>query len=73
VHEGGFGVERSEDGAFRFTRPDGRVIDEHPRLPESADIDRFHDSIHGKGNPPSDASDWVIPQWREDGCGLPGR
>ena len=26
VHEGGYGVSRTNDGGLRFTRPDGRVI-----------------------------------------------
>jgi hypothetical protein len=26
VHEGGYGVERLDDGAFRFVRPDGRAV-----------------------------------------------
>jgi len=33
VHEGGFGLEKIADGRIRFTRPDGRVIDDHPGLP----------------------------------------
>jgi hypothetical protein len=27
VHEGGYGVERLDDGAFRFLRPDGHAVD----------------------------------------------
>ena len=61
VHEGGFGVERIANSTIRFTRPDGRVIDDHPQLPNSG-IDRFRDSISGKVNPPNDASGWVIPE-----------
>ncbi len=54
VHEGGFGVERIADGALRFTRPDGRVITEHPRLPDARDIEGFRcQSI--------DAADWIFP------------
>jgi len=33
VHEGGFGLVKIADGRNRFTRPDGRAIDDHPRLP----------------------------------------
>jgi hypothetical protein len=33
VHEGGFGLEKIADGRIRFTRPDGRVIDDHPGYP----------------------------------------
>ena len=62
VHEGGFDVERTPDGTLRFTRPDGRVIDEHPQLPKGGGFHGFHDSISGKGNPPIDASNWVIPE-----------
>jgi len=54
VHEGGFGVERIADGALRFTRPDGRVITEHPRLPDARDIEDFR-------HQPIDAADWIIP------------
>ncbi len=54
VHEGGFGAERTADGALRFTRPDGRVIAEHPRLPDARDVEGFRrQSI--------DAADWIIP------------
>lgn len=66
VHEGGFGVERNAGAAIRFTRPDGRVIDEHPQLPPGGGIDRFRDSISGQGNLPIDASGWVIPQGAMD-------
>jgi hypothetical protein len=30
VHEGGYGLARTIDGAFRFARPDGRLIPEAP-------------------------------------------
>ncbi|MCP4335956.1 MAG: hypothetical protein GY785_25205 [Gammaproteobacteria bacterium] len=54
VHEGGFGVERIADGALCFTRPDGLVITEHPRLTDARDIEGFRrQSI--------DAADWIIP------------
>jgi len=54
VHEGGFGLERIAEGALRFTRPDGRVIVEHPRLPDARDIEGFR-------RQPIDAADWIIP------------
>jgi hypothetical protein len=55
VHEGGFGVERTADGALRFTRPDGLAIAEHPRLPETRDIESLRcQSI--------DAAGWIIPE-----------
>jgi hypothetical protein len=36
VHEGGFGVARTDDGVFVFTRPDGRRIPECGRNPCTA-------------------------------------
>jgi hypothetical protein len=30
VHEGGYGLARTIDGAFRFARPDGRPIPDAP-------------------------------------------
>jgi hypothetical protein len=29
VHEGGYGVQRTDDGLFIFTRPDGRRVEEN--------------------------------------------
>ena len=54
VHEGGFGVERIADGTLRFTRPDDRVITEHPQLPCARDI-------KGSRLQPIDAANWIIP------------
>jgi hypothetical protein len=62
VHEGGFGVERIADGALRFTRPDGRVIAEHPRLPDARAIDGLRNPIFGARGQPIDAADWIIPE-----------
>ncbi len=62
AHEGGFGAARNAGGAIRFTRPDGRAIDEPPRLPPGGGINRFRDSNSGKSNPPIDASERVIPE-----------
>ncbi|MCP4766358.1 MAG: DUF222 domain-containing protein [Gammaproteobacteria bacterium] len=39
VHEGGFGIERTTDGQIRFSRPDGRFIEEHPQLPNSGSVE----------------------------------
>ena len=54
VHEGGFGAERTADGALRFTRPDGQAITEHPQLPAAHDVEGFH-------HPSINAADWTIP------------
>ena len=62
VHEGGFGVERIADGALRFTRPDGRVIAEHQRLPDAPAIDGLRNLIFGARGQPIDAADWIIPE-----------
>jgi hypothetical protein len=62
VHEGGFGVERIADGAIQFTRPDSRVIAEHPRLLGARAIDGLHNSIPGAHGQPIDAADWIIPE-----------
>jgi hypothetical protein len=62
VHEGGFGVERIVDGALRFTRADGRVIAEHPRLPDARAIDGLRNSIPGARGQPIDAANWTIPE-----------
>jgi hypothetical protein len=62
VHEGGFGVERIASGALRFTRPDGRVIAEHPRLPDARAIDGLRNPIFGARGQPIDAVDWIIPE-----------
>jgi len=62
VHEGGFGVERIADGALRFTRPDGHVIAEHPRLPAARAIDGLRNPIFSASGQPIDAADWIIPE-----------
>lgn len=62
VHEGGFGVEGIADGAIRFTRPDGRVIAEHPRLLGACYIDGLRNSIFSERSQPVDAADWIIPE-----------
>jgi hypothetical protein len=55
-------VDHNACGAIRFTRPDGRIVDEHPRLLASGDIGSFRDLISGEGEPPIDASGWIIPE-----------
>ena len=61
VHEGGFGVERNEDGELVFTRPDGSVIDESPPMAEADPEEGFTDSIFTSGEERIDAADWIIP------------
>jgi len=60
VHEGGFGVERAADGHIRFSRPDGRFIEEHPQLPVSGSVEGL---LHGNRETGEaiDASSWIIP------------
>jgi len=62
VREGGFGVERITDGTLRFTRPDGRVIANHTRLPDARAIDGLRNPIFAARGQPIDAADWVIPE-----------
>jgi hypothetical protein len=65
VHEGGFGVERVAGGALRFSRPDGRIIEEHPRLPVTGDAEDFlgptHRRVDQETGEAIDASSWIIP------------
>jgi hypothetical protein len=62
VHEDGFGVERTADSRIRFSRPDGRFIEEHPQLPASGSIEGLRGSKHRVGNRETgDASAWIIP------------
>ena len=62
VHEGGFGVERIDDGAIRFTQPGGQVITGHPKLPGARAIDGMHNFSNGEAGQPIGAADWVIPE-----------
>ena len=59
VHEGGFNLEKIADGRIRFTPPNGRIIDDYPRLPGGT-IEALR-----YGNQQAcqviDASSWVIP------------
>jgi len=59
VHEGGFGLEKIADGRVRFTRPDGRVIDDHPRLPGGT-IEALRCG-NQQDDQAIDASSWIIP------------
>ncbi|MCP4765197.1 MAG: DUF222 domain-containing protein, partial [Gammaproteobacteria bacterium] len=59
VHEGGFGLEKIADGRIRFTRPDSRIIDDHPRLPGGTiEALRYGNQ---QADQAIDASSWVIP------------
>jgi hypothetical protein len=61
VHEGGFGVERVAGGALRFSRPDGRVIEEHPLPPTTDDAERLS-KVKRETGEPIDASSWIVPR-----------
>ena len=60
VHEGGGGVEQTADGHIRFSRPDGRFIEEHPQLPASGNVEGL---LHGNRETGEDidAASWIIP------------
>jgi hypothetical protein len=45
VHEGGYGLERTEAGEFRFSRPDGRRLDDYVLIDEC-----FRGNILGQRN-----------------------
>jgi hypothetical protein len=60
VHEGGFGVERTDDSSIRFSRPDGGVIEEHPQLPASGNVEGLQRGNREAGEV-IDASAWIIP------------
>jgi hypothetical protein len=59
VHEGGFGLEKNVGGCIRVTRPDGRVVDDHPRLPGGT-IEALRCGNQQAGQT-IDASSWIIP------------
>ena len=59
VHEGGSGLEKVADGRIRFTRPDGRVIEDHPRLPDGT-IEALR-CANRQAEQAVDASSWIIP------------
>jgi hypothetical protein len=60
VHEQGFGVEQTDSNRIRFTRPDGRVIEEHPQLPATGSIEGLQRGNHETGET-IDATSWIIP------------
>jgi hypothetical protein len=65
VHEGGFGVERVAGGTLRFSRRDGRIVEEHPQLPATVDVEGLPGPTHRRTNRETggviDASSWIIP------------
>jgi hypothetical protein len=59
VHESGFGIERNVDGCIRFRRPDGRVIEEYPRLSANVSVEGL---LSGNRETEAiDASSWIVP------------
>jgi len=70
VHERGFGVKRVAGGALRFSRPDGCIIEEHPRLPATDDAEGLLGPTHRRANRETggviDASSWIIPGYTLD-------
>jgi len=65
VHEGGVGVERTSDNRILFSRPNGRVIEEHPQLPASGSAEGLLGPTHRRRNRETgeiiDATSWIIP------------
>jgi len=41
VHEGGFGLTNNDNGALVFTRPDDRLIETNPGLPDTGSPTRL--------------------------------
>jgi len=60
VHEHGFGVERNADNHIRFSRPDGRVIEENPQLPDNGSVEGLRQR-NRETSEAIDASSWIIP------------
>ena len=60
MHEHGFGVERTADNDIRFSRPDGRLIEEHPQLPATGSIEGLQRGNRKTGEA-IDAASWIIP------------
>jgi hypothetical protein len=60
VHEHGFGVERTVGNRIGFSRPDGRIIEEHPQLPGSGSVEGLRRGNRETGKI-IDAADWIIP------------
>ena len=59
MHEGGFGLEKFDDGRIRFTGPNGRVIDDRPGL-SGGTIAALRCGNRRAGQT-IDASSWIIP------------
>jgi hypothetical protein len=45
---------------MRFSRPDGRIIEEHPRLPATGDAEGLP-GVNRETGEAIDASSWIIP------------
>lgn len=60
VHEGGFRVERNQNGSLNFSRPDGLVIAEHPQLPNIGSVEGLLKCNQHTGRT-IDAAKWIIP------------
>ena len=60
VHEGGFDIERIGGGNLRFKRPDGRVIEDHPRLPANGSVKGLL-RINRRTGEAIDSSSWIVP------------
>jgi len=60
VHEDGFIVERADDSRIRFSRPDGRFIEEHPQLSATGSVEGLPHRNRETGEA-IDAASWIIP------------
>ena len=61
VHEGGFGLKRTADDRLQFSRPDGRLIEEHPQLPAGGSFEGLLRGNRENGEA-IDAASWIIPR-----------
>jgi len=58
-------VARTDDGQIRFSRANGRFIEEHPQLPASGNVEGLLGPTHRRRNQETgeaiDAASWIIP------------